>query len=291
MFRNKRLNKGKNIQVASAFPPHPNRIRRRLKWSDDTTITTLSSWRFGLSQFWNQKPGYLDQYFLMYKVCRIMAVHLKVTVQSQTTNTPAEVVTCVLPLSDYSKTLAQVKQLPRAKMAYLSGSGGIDKVSLAHSARLGAATLGGISLGRDYQQSASEAGSTLALLPDTPVLALYVGGASTEPTLRVFISVDYDIEFFQAEFPGSVTLSQNGSLPVDKTGLTHFERGLNNITQPPQHSWEEEEEQDDDWSHQSGAHKQPDFDHKSDPRLHGLSLPKQLKGPPSKQLKASKMTT
>lgn len=149
---------------------------------------------------------------------RILQVHLRVTVINKTANTPAEVVAVVLPLSDYSRTLAQAKQFPKAKFKYLSGSGGFDKVSLDYTANLNT-ELGVDSRAlRDYQQSASEAASTLALLPDTPVLALYVGGASTEPTLRVFIDVWYDVEFFELEYPGSVTV---GKVPVDLTGQKH----------------------------------------------------------------------
>ncbi len=189
----------------------------RLKWSDDVTIVALSSWRFGLAQFWNQKPGYYDEYMKIYKMSRILQVTVKATVINTTANTPAEVVLCVLPYSDYSKTLAQVKQLPKAKFRYLSGSGGLDKVSLSYTANLNH-WLGVDSRSiRDYQQSASEAASTLALLPDTPVLALYVGGASTEPTLRVFIETTYHVEFFEPEYPGSVAIKE-GPIPIDMTG-------------------------------------------------------------------------
>jgi len=192
----------------------------KLRWADDTTITSLSSWRFGLAQFWNQKPGYYDEYMKIYKMSRIVSLTVKCTVINTTANTPAEAVLVVLPFSDYSKTLAQVKQLPKAKYRFLSGSGGIDKVSLSHSANLNAA-LGVDSRSiRDYQQSASEAGSTLALLPDTPVLAFYVGGASTEPTLRVFIEVNYHVEFFLPEYPGSVAFrdaEQTAKYPTDMT--------------------------------------------------------------------------
>lgn len=143
----------------------------------------------------------------IYKMSRIVRLHVKATVINTTASTPAEIVLVVLPYSDYSRTLAEVKLFPKSAIRYLSGSGGIDKVSLSKSACLNS-ELGVDSRSiRDYQQSASEAASTLALLPDTPVLALYVGGASTEPTLRVFIEVTYDVEFFEPEFPGSVALS------------------------------------------------------------------------------------
>jgi len=176
----------------------------------------LSSWRFGLAQFWNQKPGYFDQYMTIYKMSRILQVHCRVTVINTTALTPAEVVFAVLPYSDYSRTLADVKNLPKAKFKYLSGGGGMDKTSLDYSAALND-WLGVDSRSiRDYQQSASEAASTLALLPDTPVLALYVGGASTEPTLRVFLDVWYDVEFFELEYPGSTTV--NAKTAVDMTG-------------------------------------------------------------------------
>jgi len=196
----------------------------KLRWADDTTITSLSSWRFGLAQFWNQKPGYYDEYMKIYKMSRIVSLTVKCTVINQTANTPAEIVTVVLPFSDYSKTLAQVKQLPKAKYRFLSGSGGIDKASVSHTANLNS-VLGVDSRSiRDYQQSASEAASTLALLPDTPILALYVGGASTEPTLRVFIEVMYNVEFFLPEFPGSVALraeqdKSQPKYPIDRTGI------------------------------------------------------------------------
>jgi len=188
----------------------------QLKWSDDSTITALSSWRFGLAQFWNQLPGYYTQYMTIYKMSRILRLSVDVTVINTTANTPAEVVTCVLPYSDYSKTLAQVKQLPGHKHRFLSGSGGIDRVRLRHSANLNSWLAVDSRSLRDYQQSASEAASTLALLPDTPVLAVYVGGASTEPTLRVFITVNYHVEFFEPEYPGSVALD-HGPKPVDMT--------------------------------------------------------------------------
>lgn len=152
----------------------------------------------------------------IYKMSRILRLSVDVTVINTTANTPAEVVTCVLPYSDYSKTLAQVKQLPGHKHRYLSGGGGIDRVRLRHSANLNSWLAVDSRSLRDYQQSASEAASTLALLPDTPVLAVYVGGASTEPTLRVFITVNYHVEFFEPEYPGSVALD-HGPKPVDMT--------------------------------------------------------------------------
>lgn len=186
-----------------------------LRWADDVTITALSSWRFGLSQFWNQLPGYYVELMKIYKMSRIISVSVKVTVINTTANTPAEVVLCVLPYSDYSKTLAQVKLMQKAAVAYLSGSGGIDKVVLSKTANLRAVLGVDSRMVRDYQQSASEAASTLALLPDTPVLALYVGGASTEPTLRVFIEIDYLVEFFELEYPGSVAF--NGKAAIDRT--------------------------------------------------------------------------
>jgi hypothetical protein len=195
----------------------------KLRWADDTTITALSSWRFGLAQFWNQKPGYYDEYMKIYKMSRIVSLRVNVTVINTTANTPAEIVTVVLPFSDYSKTLAQVKQMPKAKYRFLSGSGGIDKASISHTADLNR-SLGVDSRSiRDYQQSASEAASTLALLPDTPILALYVGGASTEPTLRVFIEVLYSIEFFLPEYPGSVALFE-GKKARDMTGCEQIIR-------------------------------------------------------------------
>jgi len=188
----------------------------KLRWADDVTISALSSWRFGLAQFWNQKPGFYDEYMKIYKMSRIVSLTLNCTVINTTASTPAEVVTVVLPFSDYSKTLAQVKQMPKAKYRFLSGSGGIDKVSITHTADLNK-YLGVDSRSvRDYQQSASEAASTLALLPDTPILALYVGGASIEPTLRVFIEVLYSIEFFLPEYPGSVAFK--GVKAKDMTG-------------------------------------------------------------------------
>jgi len=191
----------------------------KLRWSDDQTITALSSWRFGLAQFWNQLPGYYTEYMKIYKMSRIVSLRVRVTVINTTANTPAEVVMVVIPYSDYSKTLAQVKQLPSATVRYLSGSGGIDKVSLSKTSNLNHWLAVDSRSVRDYQQSASEAGSTLALLPDTPVLALYVGGASTEPTLRVFMVVDYDIEFFEPEYPGSVALHSDGKVAVDQTNV------------------------------------------------------------------------
>lgn len=152
---------------------------------------------------------------------RIVSLTVRVTVINTTANTPAEIVLCRLPFSDYSKTLAQVKQLPKCKFRFLSGSGGIDKASLQYTDNLNHATGVDSRSIRDYQQSASEAASTLALLPDTPIIALYVGGASTEPTLRVFIEVDYNVEFFLPEYPGSLLLDkqQDGELrlPVDRT--------------------------------------------------------------------------
>ncbi len=196
-----------------------NNLLVKLKWSDDVTTTALSSWRFGLAQFWNQKPGYLDQYLLIYKMCRIVSVSVKCTVINTTANTPAEVVLVTLPYSDYSRTLAEAKRFPKAAIRYLSGSGGIDKVVVQKRDSLNA-FLGVDSRSiRDYQQSASEAASTLALLPDTPVIALYVGGASTEPTLRVFIETTYDVEFFEPEQPGSVALNDDSRRPIDITEL------------------------------------------------------------------------
>lgn len=224
--RRSRRRTNRNPQRLSRIAPRTRHLRApmmtsnllvRLRWSDDQTTTLLSSWRFGLAQFWNQLPGYFTQYMTIYKMSRIVSIKVKVTVINTTSATPAEVVLAVVPLSDYSRTLAQAKLLPRAAIRYLSGSGGIDKVSLTKTANLNQ-WLGVDSRSiRDYQQSASEAGSTLALLPDTPVLALYVGGASTEPTLRVFITVDYDVEFFEPEYPGSVALGEGGPVPVDKT--------------------------------------------------------------------------
>jgi hypothetical protein len=153
----------------------------------------------------------------IYKMSRILSVRCIATVINTTANTPAEVALAVVPYSDYSQTLAEIKLLPKAKYRYLSGSGGIDKVSLTHTANLNSWLGVDPRNVRDYQQSASEAASTLALLPDTPVLALYVGGASTEPTLRVFIKVTYDVEFFLPEKPGSTAINVNVARPIDRT--------------------------------------------------------------------------
>jgi len=195
--------------------PQPKNQTVKLKWSTDLTITSLSSWRFGLAQFWNQIPGYFAQYMALYKMSRILQVHARVTVINTTAATPAELVACVLPYSDYSRTLAEAKNLPRAKFKYLSGAGGLDKVSLDYSAGINDWLGVDCRSLRDYQQSASEAASTLALLPDTPVLAVYVGGASTEPTLRVFLDVWYDVEFFELEYPGS--MATDAKVPYDMT--------------------------------------------------------------------------
>jgi len=151
---------------------------------------------------------------------RITKTSLKCTVINQTTLTPAEVVAVILPFSDYSRTIEQVKTLPSAAIRYLSGAQGVDKVTLRKSSSLRAYTSGGVAGVRDYQQSASEAASTLALLPDTPILALYVGGASTEPTLRVFIEVFYDVVFFLPEWPSSVAYTDHTKIPRDFTNLT-----------------------------------------------------------------------
>lgn len=206
-------------------PAMTSNLLLKLRWSDDTTITSISSWRFGLAQFWNQLPGYYSEYMKIYKMSRIVSLRLRVTVINTTAATPAEIVAVVLPFSDYSKTLAQVKQLPKATIKYLSGAGGIDKVSLTKSANLNSFLAVDSRSVRDYQQSASEAASTLALLPDTPILALYVGGAATEPTLRVLIVVDYDIEFFEPEYPGSVALNR-GPIPLDQTNRKNDEMML-----------------------------------------------------------------
>jgi len=160
----------------------------------------------------------------IYKMSRIVGLTVRVTVINTTANTPAEIVLCRLPFSDYSKTLAQVKQLPKCKFRFLSGSGGIDKASLAYTDNLNHATGVDSRAIRDYQQSASEAASTLALLPDTPIIALYVGGAATEPTLRVFIEVDYHVEFFLPEYPGSLLASKNDKVPIDRTEVKEPER-------------------------------------------------------------------
>lgn len=161
---------------------------------------------------------------------RITKVSVRVTVINTTANTPAEVVLVVLPYSDYSRTLAEVKSQPNAGIRYLSGSGGIDKVTLRKSASLNAALRMNSSAIRDYQQSASEAASTLALLPDTPVLALYVGGASTEPTLRVFIETFYHVTFFLPEFPSSVAYTENHNRSIDYTGNPQRAHLLNGCT-------------------------------------------------------------
>lgn len=189
----------------------------KLRWATDTTITALSSWRFGLAQFWNQKPAYYDEHMKIYKMSRIVKTSIKCTIINTTSATPAEAVIVVLPYSDYSRTLAEVKMLPSAAIKYLSGSGGLDKVTIRKSASLRAWTSASVAGVRDYQQSASEAASTLALLPDTPVLALYVGGASAEPTLRVFIEVFYDVVFFEPEWPSSVALTEHIAKPLDMT--------------------------------------------------------------------------
>lgn len=150
---------------------------------------------------------------------RIVKTSVKCTVINTTAATPAEIVLVVLPYSDYSRTLAEVKTLPSAAIKYLSGSGGLDKVTIRKSSSLRAWTSASVAGVRDYQQSASEAASTLALLPDTPVLALYVGGASTEPTLRVFIETFYDVVFFEPEWPSSVALTQHTAIPLDMTAV------------------------------------------------------------------------
>jgi len=200
-----------------SVPQMPKKYRVKLVWSDDLTITSLSSWRFGLAQFWNQIPGYYAEYMKIYKMSRILSLSVRCTVINQTASTPAELVSCVLPFSDYSKTLAQVKQLPGAKQRFISGGGGLDRGSVSHSADLNSwLGINSTSI-RDYQQSASEAASTLALLPDTPVLAIYAGGASTEPTLRVFLKVTYSVEFFEPEYPGSVAFK--GKKPIDMTEI------------------------------------------------------------------------
>jgi len=221
----------------------------KLRWSDDSTITSLSSWRFGLAQFWNQIPGYFSQYMTIYKMSRIVSLTVRVTVINQTANTPAEIVLCRLPFSDYSKTLAQVKQLPKCKFRFLSGSGGIDKASLSYTDNLNRATGVDSRPIRDYQQSASEAASTLALLPDTPIIALYVGGASTEPTLRVFIEVDYNVEFFLPEFPGSLLANEGGKTPIDRTNAKSAPpKLLTRRERPLSHSEADEDPGEDSWS-------------------------------------------
>ncbi len=194
----------------------------RLKYATDLTSTTTSSWRFGLAQFWNQLPGYYTQYMTIYKMSRIVSLTVKTTVINQSAATAAEVVMVVLPYSDYSKTIDQVKLCPSSVYRVVGGANGIDKVSLTKSANLNH-WLGVDSRSvRDYQQSASEAASTLALLPDTPILALYVGGASAaEPTLRIFIEVIYDVEFFLPEYPGSTAIDGHYKMPLDRTGLLH----------------------------------------------------------------------
>lgn len=204
-----------NVRALSASP-FTKDLMVQLKWSDDVTTTALSSWRFGLAQFWNQIPGYYSQYMTIYKMSRILRISVTCTVINTTALTPAEIVTCVLPYSDYSKTLAQVKQLPGHKHRYLSGAGGIDRATLRHSANLNQWLQVDSRSIRDYQQSASEVASTLALLPDTPVLAVYVGGAGTEPTLRVFLTVNYHVEFFEPEYPGSTSL-ETDHVPIDMT--------------------------------------------------------------------------
>lgn len=192
-------------------------MKVKLRYAIDTTTTVASSWRFGLAQFWNQKPGYYDEYMKIYKMSRITKTSIKCTVINQTAATPAEIVAVVLPYSDYSRTIGEVKTLPSAAIRYLSGSGGLDKATIRKSSSLRAYTSASVAGVRDYQQSASEAASTLALLPDTPVLALYVGGASTEPTLRVFIEVFYDVVFFEPEWPSSVALTLHRTKPYDMT--------------------------------------------------------------------------
>jgi len=220
----------------------------KLRWSDDQTITTLSSWRFGLAQFWNQLPGYYTQYMTIYKMSRIVGLTVRVTVINTTANTPAEIVLCRLPFSDYSKTLAQVKQLPKCKFRFLSGSGGIDKASLAYTDSLNHAVGVDSRSIRDYQQSASEAASTLALLPDTPIIALYVGGASTEPTLRVFIEVDYHVEFFLPEYPGSLLLNKTDKIPVDRTEVKGPDRVIPRRIARSHRDMDDEDNGDDSWS-------------------------------------------
>jgi len=170
----------------------------------------------------------------IYKMSRIVQLKVKCTVINQTANTPAEIVLVVLPFSDYSKTLDQVKQLPKAAIRFLSGSGGIDKATLTKRANLNSYLAVDSRSIRDYQQSASEAASTLALLPDTPILALYVGGASTEPTLRVFIEVDYDIEFFEPEYPGSVALRSEYRKAIDMTDRNPSPRNRRVMDRPNQ---------------------------------------------------------
>lgn len=224
----------------------PEKYAVKLVWSTDTTTTALSSWRFGLAQFWNQLPGYFSQYMTIYKMSRILSVKVLATVINTTANTPAEVALAVVPYSDYSQTLAEIKLLPKAKYRYLSGSGGLDKVSLAMTANLNK-WLGVDSRSiRDYQQSASEAASTLALLPDTPVLALYVGGASTEPTLRVFIKVIYDVEFFLPEKPGSTAVNENKSRPIDRTEVSLLR--VIPPKQPKKRKPDEDEDMEESWS-------------------------------------------
>ena len=226
----------------------------KLKWADDQTITALSSWRFGLAQFWNQLPGYYAEYMKIYKMSRITSIQVKCTVINTTANTPAEVAMAVLPFSDYSKTLAQVKQIPKAKYRYLSGSGGLDKVSLAYTANLNH-WLGVDSRSiRDYQQSASEAASTLALLPDTPILALYVGGASTEPTLRVFIEVIYNVEFFLPEYPGSVSVHDNRK-PIDMTESTRTVKPVSSRIKRSQRLKVDEDDEMESWTDAPSSRK------------------------------------
>jgi len=232
--------------------PMTDNLFVKLRWSDDTTITSLSSWRFGLAQFWNQIPGYYSQYMTIYKMSRIVKTHVRVTVINTTANTPAEIVLCRLPFSDYSKTLAQVKQLPKCKFKFLSGSGGLDKASLSYTDTLNSAVGVDSRSIRDYQQSASEAASTLALLPDTPIIALYVGGASTEPTLRVFIEVDYHVEFFLPEYPGSLLVDKDKDrdvrVPVDRTSKVAPVRLLTRRDGPRSQRDVDEDTGEDSWS-------------------------------------------
>jgi len=197
------------------FPAFPKQLQFHSTWSqtlDINLFATQYNRRVGLFSFNGQLPLYATSMYNLYRYCRIVGVHVKLTLAPDVTGEYSAVEMCMarVPFDEGASPTPAFLQRVRGSKYALTGSSAGTRPQVIQGFWGSFDELGNPVYDKSFWQTETEAGST-SLDPDEPVIAVAVRSvAGQTATVSLNLEVRYHMEFFDLHYDDTaVSLNDN----------------------------------------------------------------------------------
>jgi hypothetical protein len=179
-------------------PQMPKEFTVALSHRSNSTISAQAAplyYSFGILEYLSRQPGYLSQFYSIYKYSRVTAVHFDLEVVGLGAG-PSEFIMGVIPFSDFGAiTIPDLLEKPGSIRKLVSAAGGMDRIRMRKTC-VAEEWIGNPYLTKDYWISSTQAASTTPLDTLEPIMALIFNPLTVSTGAFWEMRTTYHIQFF-----------------------------------------------------------------------------------------------